>query len=51
MDGFRLRSRIVLNAKQLICLELAHETFEREVLWVAGLEAGGVFLSKSRLAV
>lgn len=42
-DGFRLTSETQLHAGQQLKMRLARETVDCELLWVDGLEAGGVF--------
>ena len=50
-DGFRLRSRVILHAGQIVTLHMPRETVACELRWVDGFEAGGVFLDRSTLAV
>ena len=48
-DGFRLRSRAMLHARQVVTLEMPRETVACEVRWVNGFEAGGIFVNESKL--
>jgi hypothetical protein len=46
-DGFRLRCRAILYPGQNLKMHLPRETLVCELLWVAGLQAGGIFAETS----
>lgn len=46
-DGFRLTSQAQLHVGQELKMRLARETVDCELLWVDGLEAGGVFAERA----